>query len=172
MSQTTSMVAKATSNGVRGWPVVFMQDAPHDALITITDTVHCTLGEHVTIPDMCLFGGELLFPQPLMAGQIAQCSYTVLWDKTTTTSTRIERGVRPGLQAASLEVEFQLHDLPSSVEAYWLANSRLHETERQSLGHARVDEHGVAQFVTGPLKPGAFGLRWSWDDAEPTPPPA
>lgn len=162
ISQTITQLMMVDKHMALGWPIVFVQDSDDDALVTVSESVHCRLGEHVTIPEMRMLVGEMLLPEPARQGARVQTSYSVAWDTTTVESTRCERGVQPGLQAATLQVQYHPDALPTSVRAYRRANFSVPDDQIEDLGPVPVYD-GIAQYVVGPIGQGSIGMRWTWD---------
>lgn len=146
---------------LRGWPTMFLIEGGNDTLITIDQTENCHLGEHVAIPEMGLFVGELLFDQPQERGSIVRTSYTVHWEGNTAMSNGFTRPVPKGLHAATLEVAFHPDAIPSRIQAVWRTGLDVPDDQATVLGEPVLHD-GRATFSSDALRPGVVGLTWHW----------
>lgn len=146
---------------LQGWPTMFLIDGGHETLIQVTDTENCRLGEHVAIPELGLFVGELLFTEPQERGSVAHTSYTVRWEGNTAMSNGFARPVPKGLRAATLEVSFHPDALPRRVRALWRASLDVPDEEATVLAEPTLHRN-QATFSSDTLRPGVVGLDWQW----------
>lgn len=157
--QSTSSLMKL-DRSIHGWPTVFAIDSGGDeVLISISDTDNCRLGEHVAIPELGLFVGELLFHEPRHRGDVVRTGYTVSWEGNTQPSSGFARNIATGLQAASLQVEFEPTLHPRDVCAVWRPGLEVAESDATVLAALPVHGHR-ASFASDSLQPGVLGLRW------------
>jgi len=174
-TQNTRTMLRADIDGVDSFPVVWVQDAfengerflpklaalegEDDDEANVVPLRPCRIGRFERVEERNLVVAEILFPEPLRAGQLLLAEYLLLSRYSGVPATLLQRGLQRPLRELVMEAHFHPDNQPT--HAFRFVKDRLSGTERL------VDEvpihGGAAQAVFVDLQPSTVGLRWEWD---------
>lgn len=160
-SQLTRLVRRAERSGVRNFALVVEQDGPSDEPPGIEPLFGCALGEVVSVPERLLTVAELTLPRPLQRGELHFTEYLVAWPATGTPSDRVERSCPEPMKGLVMGVQFHPEALPARVEAR--VRATIDAVDHDEVVPVALTDTGEAQFTRTDVRPGVYGLYWSWD---------
>ena len=104
---------------------------------------------------------ELLFPNPLEAGQLTLLDYTEYYPRGVD-STDLTIRIHPGAREVVLGVEFARVRLPLECRAFHQKRADAPEKPVDGLVDGLSDGGSTVQLVTLDPTPGIYGIRWSF----------
>lgn len=162
IKQVTSTVFRAERSGQHRWAQVLRGEGDLAESPGIKALFGCQVGEVVTVPERQLTVAEMLAPRPLQRGELLTTDVQISWPASGVPSFRIEKAIAEPMRGLGLVVKFHPDTDPVSVYAGY----------RPEMGDADdgpVDRVEVplalheAQHVRLDVKPGVYGLYWSWE---------
>lgn len=162
VKQVTSTVFRAERAGHHRWAVVLEGEGDVSESPTVKEIFGCTVGEVVTVPERRLTVAEMIVPRPLQRGELFTAEHHVTWPASGVASFRIEKAVPETMRGIGLGVRFHPDTAPVDVYAGY-------RPEMGDEGDQPVDRIDVAcvnheaQHVRMDVKPGVYGLYWSWE---------
>lgn len=160
--QVVRTVFRAERTGRHRWAVVLEGEGTGDESPTVEALFGCSVGEVVSVPERRLTVAEMSAPHLLNRGDLFSAEYKVSWPASGETSFRFERAVVESMRGLGLSVRFHPDTQPVDLHAGYRAEMGGDDdrpTERVDL---MVDNH-EAQHVLLDVKPGVYGLYWSWE---------
>lgn len=153
-------VVRALVDGPDRWLFVLRgttSDAPNPRLEHLRN---CGLGTVSMDRTTGLIAGELLFDQPLRAGQTMVLEYQIHYPDGGPTAWCFERKLRHRVREYVQEICFAESPRPQRVEGYFAAQV----DEPCLTTELRPTSSGSAHQVTLDAAPGVHGIRWTWPD--------
>ena len=160
--QRTRTVFRAERNGLHRWPVVLEGEGTESESPTVAALFGCRLGEVVTVPERRLTVAEMIAPRPLSRGELFTAEHHVTWPASGVPSFRAERAVVETMRGLSIGVTFHPDTRPVGLHAGY-------RPEMGDEGDGPVERVAVAlsgneaEHVRSDVKPGVYGLYWSWE---------
>jgi transcriptional regulator with XRE-family HTH domain len=104
---------------------------------------------------------ELLFPNPLEAGQLTLLDYTEYYPRGVD-STDLTIRIHPGAREVALGVEFARVRLPVECHAFHQKRADASEQPLEGLVSGTAEGGSTVQLVALDPAPGIYGIRWSF----------
>lgn len=162
VKQVTSTVFRAERSGQHRWAVVLEGEGDRAGSPRVRALFGCQSGEIVTVPERRLTVAEMVTTRVLQRGELFSADVQVSWPASGVPSFRLEKAVAEPMRGMGLAVRF--HPATNPVAVY--AGYRPEMGDPASGPVDRVDvplAHHEAQHVRLDVKPGVYGLYWSWE---------
>ncbi len=161
-TQVTRTVFRAERAGQHRWPIVLEGEGAAPEVPVIAATYGCRLGEVVSVPERRLTVAEMIAPRHLQRGELFSAEQRVVWPSPGVESFRVERSVMEQMRGLGLCLQFHPDALPTRVQAGYrpeMGEEGQEPTELIDVPLADVE----AQHLRLDVKPGVYGLYWSWE---------
>lgn len=159
--QVTRTVFRAERSGLHRWPVVLEGEGQLAESPQVQALFGCSVGEVVTVPERRLTVAEMLAPRPLQRGELFTADHQVAWPPSGVESFRSERAVVEPMRGLGLGVRFHPDTTPVDLYAGYRPEMGTDDDGPIDRIDVPLTNH-EAQHVRMDVKPGVYGLYWSW----------
>lgn len=161
-------VVRAAVDGADRLLLFNQHDDDEAPLPVLVPLVHCTSGPRHVLSKPAVMVSELLFDRALSKGESIIVEYRLEYLRPHPRDPWHELRRRQPLREFVLEVRFDPAAVPTRCESYFRdLNHGLGDIEE--VRPVYLDASHSVRVIQHDLPPGAYGLRWSWDDGPQRP---
>ncbi len=155
VEHTTTQRVRALVDGVEAYPVRF------DNSISAIKVANSGTTSEIYRLDDDFSGVEIVLPESLTKGQIAEIRYTVVFNSSVPDDRNFRRGATPRINDASITVRFDSKKVPARV--FWAAWRELARDDKPAfLEPVTLTEYSVTKILASTSL--VVGFCWDWDD--------
>ncbi len=163
VEQSMRTVFRAEHSGTHRWPVVLEAEGDDHVSPRVEALFGCQLGEIVSVPERRLTVVEMIAPRLLQRGDHFTAEWKIRWTPAPGPSHKLERAIAEPMRGLGMGVRFHPDAVPARMESRY--RPTMNELDDPGTTAVEIPISGLeAQHVRIDVKPGVYGLYWSWDD--------